>query len=483
MDVAELFAACRLGRVERVQFLVEERDVELNVRDMWDSTPLYYACLCGHRALVEYLLQHGARCEADTFDGERALYGALTEDIRRLLLQHKAVTKHILRRNEYEEFLRVLLESDTDGLADVALVIHEERFAAHKCILAARSPYFRRQLARRWRDRDVIRNQHPLVDASAFSAVLRYIYVGRLEIDVELVDDCLRLCKQFGLDHLEERLRRQKAEAKFFVATKMGRTRVRTLVIEPRAGQHELHADLAQLARHALPPADFHCLPFDDDNDGPDDEDEWRHLADVVFVVEGQHFRCHKAFFCSRSEFFKALINDHFHESAADHTGIPVITLHDISAAAFTAVVFYMYQDSAEIGADIVTELLFTAEMYLLPGLKKQCAGVMADHLDCGNVVGVLRVARQLQLPRLQAACVEFIAKNIETLIRSAELQALIVEDAQDVQERQETDTIDVVDDIRFYVTSNVQTTSQMADARDRLALIDGLLEQLGLDA
>ena len=66
----------------------------------------YYACLCGHVELVEYLLDSGARCEAQTFDGERILYGALTNEIRNKLKNYKVVTSHIVIRDEYEEFLR-----------------------------------------------------------------------------------------------------------------------------------------------------------------------------------------------------------------------------------------------------------------------------------------------------------------------------------------------------------------------------------------
>ncbi|GLD70009.1 ankyrin repeat and BTB/POZ domain-containing protein 1 [Lates japonicus] len=56
-----------LEEPSRVRYLVEQRDVDLNVRDKWDSTPLYYACLCGHEELVQYLLASGAKCEANTF--------------------------------------------------------------------------------------------------------------------------------------------------------------------------------------------------------------------------------------------------------------------------------------------------------------------------------------------------------------------------------------------------------------------------------
>lgn len=81
--------------------------MELNVRDQWDSTPLYYACLCGHYDVVKYLLEQGAKCEANTFDGERCLYGALNSEIKHLLLhEYKVISSQIIRRDLYYEFLR-----------------------------------------------------------------------------------------------------------------------------------------------------------------------------------------------------------------------------------------------------------------------------------------------------------------------------------------------------------------------------------------
>ena len=79
MDLNDLFQSCKKGDLNRVKYellstdchnkvitylfaireLVEQKEVELNVRDKWDSTPLYYACLCGHTNLVRYLLKSG----------------------------------------------------------------------------------------------------------------------------------------------------------------------------------------------------------------------------------------------------------------------------------------------------------------------------------------------------------------------------------------------------------------------------------------
>lgn len=48
----------------------------------------------------------GAKCEANTFDGERCVYGALTDDIRNLLRSYKAISNRLMRRDLFDEFLR-----------------------------------------------------------------------------------------------------------------------------------------------------------------------------------------------------------------------------------------------------------------------------------------------------------------------------------------------------------------------------------------
>lgn len=48
----------------------------------------------------------GARCEANTFDGERCLYGALSDAIRRALRDYKQVTASCRQRDYYDDFLQ-----------------------------------------------------------------------------------------------------------------------------------------------------------------------------------------------------------------------------------------------------------------------------------------------------------------------------------------------------------------------------------------
>lgn len=58
-----------------------------------------------------------------------------------------------------------------------------------------------------------------------------------------------------------------------------------------------------------------------------------------------------QAFFCGRSDYFRALLDDHFQESEepAASGDPPVVTLHDISPDIFTHVLYYVYSDHTEV--------------------------------------------------------------------------------------------------------------------------------------
>ncbi|XP_032314686.1 ankyrin repeat and BTB/POZ domain-containing protein 1 isoform X2 [Camelus ferus] len=383
------------------RYLLEQRDVEVNVRDKWDSTPLYYACLCGHEELVRYLLANGARCEANTFDGERCLYGALSDAIRRALRDYKQVPASCRRRDPYSSFLLRLLEQ---GLhSDVVFSVHGRSFQAHRCILGARSTYFANMLDTKWKGKSVVVLRHPLVNPVAFGALLQYLYTGSLDVGVEHISDCERLAKQCRLWDLLGDL-----EAK--LASKPGPC-VKVLTVEPPPADPRLREDLALLADCALPPelrGDLGELPFPCNG--------LNSFPDICFRVDGYSFLCHKAFFCSRSDYFRALLEDHFQESQEPEAsgGLPAVTLQGVSAEVFTHVLYYVYSDHTELLPEAAYDVLAVADMYLLPGLKQLCGRSLAQLLDEDSVVGVWRVAKLFRLARLEDQCTEYMAKVIE---------------------------------------------------------------------
>src|SRR6185437_1261290 len=90
---ADIYTAAREGDLERLRYLVLVQAVAINEPDVWDAMPLYYASRCGHTACVRFLLQHGARCEEHTWEGERCHYAALNFGIRNILREFQAVNR------------------------------------------------------------------------------------------------------------------------------------------------------------------------------------------------------------------------------------------------------------------------------------------------------------------------------------------------------------------------------------------------------
>lgn len=479
-DLDDLFLSCRKGDLIQVQYLVQEKEVDLNVRDQWDSTPLYYACLCGHKEVVEYLLASGARCEANTFDGERCVYGALDDVIRQILLNYKVVTSHTMRRNLYDEFLRRLLEGVH---SDVTFIVHGTKFHVHKCILSARSSYFCSKFEGRWKNRKIIDTSHQLINHNAFKSLIQFLYTGRLETNINDVDIVLRLANQCLLPKLKTELEDQLKKVTAFESSKPNLcNKVKTLTIESPELVSDLAQDLGVLAVQAVPPALRDWVGADDLPLLPSAP---LHLVDVCFVVDGHTFLCHKVFFALRSEYFKALLADHFCEAEQSSDGMSRIHVRGVHPQVFAAIVHYVYTNQVitELPERLLLELLTTADMYLLPGLQRACGQVLANRLSVLNVLTQLRLARFFNLQQLENQCYSFIASHIEKMKDMPELQELILQDADEVEGRQETDTIPIIDDIRYHVTLAVQDMSSMSEAQDKLRIIDDLLEELGLDA
>lgn len=67
-----------------------------------------------------------------------------------------------------------------------------------------------------------------------------------------------------------------------------------------------------------------------------------------------------QAFFCGRSDYFKALLQDHFSEGEQlqSQPSIPVITLHNISHEIFIHIMYYIYTDDTEVCAQFLCDYL-----------------------------------------------------------------------------------------------------------------------------
>jgi len=457
-------------------YLTEHKELDVNLRDQWDSTPLYYACLCGHLEVVQYLLTSGAVCDSNTFDGERCVYGALTDSIRKLLLEHKMLTTSTKRREAYTEFLRRLWQDE--GSKDVTFNVHGETVGGHKFLLSTRSSLLGQMFEEKWKDRQSVTLRNRQVTAHAFRLLLEYLYTGQCKVELRDLEDLSKLVKYCKLSHLQQELEQAYRKADDFVQSKRGAA-ITTLHLDSKLSQDELQQDLGVLAQQALP------LEFRDWNgiELPLMPRVEQQFVDVVFLVGGYEYFCHKPIFSTRSEYFRALLEDHFQETEMDgQYHLPVINIHQVSPQVFSRVVHFVYTNSCHVTEDIVSELLHTADMFLLPGLKKVCGKLLAMLVDTETVMDIFKTARLFNLPRLEDQATEFLARNIEVMMDDLELHKMIQQDAAEVRHREETDSVQIIDDIRSHIRASVRSMSDMAEAEERMALVEDLLSQLGME-
>ncbi|KAK0040540.1 BTB/POZ domain-containing protein 9 [Biomphalaria pfeifferi] len=97
---------------------------------------------------------------------------------------------------------------DTEAYADITLIVDGSKLRSHKVILAARSDYFRALLYGGMKESQPGTTEIELPDTPsvAFSALLKYIYTGRMnlvEIQEENLLDILSLSHRFGFVELE----------------------------------------------------------------------------------------------------------------------------------------------------------------------------------------------------------------------------------------------------------------------------------------
>lgn len=476
-----LFTYCKEGRLSKLQVLVEESEIDLNTRDQWDSTPLYYACLCGHTDVVEYLLQKGSRCLENTFDGERCLYGALTDEIRCLVRNWKQVHQTGLKRDRHYELMTMLL--DKSPFSDIKFNVHDKEFNLHKCILAARSQYFSEAFSSKWQYSNVVSIKNIKVTKKSFTAIVQYIYTGRMDIEHDHLVEVKSLARNCKLTLLLEEI--QKAENRVTELTNLKpflQKRVQVFSVESEKCTLQLHSDLRYLVDHVIPPSannwvDYGVLPFTKD-------DFKIYFADVCFMVENHSFYAHRAFLCSYSEYFRARLDDHFLEnSQVDEHNIPLIYLNDISVAVFKAIVMHAYADAFEISSvDSVHEVLAYSHMLMMPSLSRRCGLFLSRYINTINVFSLYKSAKTFDLLRLEHKCTVFMANNLDKIIYSEEFSKLVLEDAMSVYERQETDSVPLVDDIRHHVSEMCETLSEFEESKNKLALLDALLSRLGID-
>ncbi|KAG1051677.1 hypothetical protein G6F43_006134 [Rhizopus delemar] len=507
----ELCTAAKEGDIEKVESLVNHFNAPINIVDKWQCSPLYWACLCGHYAVVKFLLENGAQCDRNTFQGERCLYGALNSDIRNLLLSYK-LTKAIDENQPYLLFLSNLLENHNhhDLTFSTLLGDKQHEFHVHKFILAARSSFFAKNLLNRWRGQSCVKFQKNMIHPISLLSILRYIYTGYVDhdLDKDIVENMIFATKHLELTHLHQLLLNQEDDNALRSHTKQEITILRN-------DFEQFYNDLIKISIIAQP---------------NDDHTSWRMLsqwltdksemkqpdalfADIALRLHNNIiFPCHKAYLC-RSEFFNTMLNGPFGEQEAGCVTIrypdqdlelSLIEVFDVEADIFGHYVLqFLYTDKCTIPPEDAYDVLIVADMLLIDRLKAIAAIAITNQEEpVVDIYELIQTAIELEVERVEQYCIKYFADHLDEYIKQPEFLNLIKMSAQSIKRREETDSIPFIDDLRYFLSKKYfiadedlnesgrvneeyqDTWTEMESLyNQKLEILDQILESLGLEA
>ena len=457
------------------------------------------------------MLESGALCERDTFQGERCLYNALNDRIRNLLLAYD-YSKSTDPLQPLASHITSLLSRNHPQTSDILVTSSGISFNLHKFVLSARSPYFRKKLDNA--PDTTVWKLPSTFPPQAFEIAIRYLYLGEVPNDVgggpgtgfsedEILEGIDKISKQLEITNLWEgileggdrRLARQRRTDE----VEKGRNQLNVWYLD-NVLKHKVAVDTGRAGevlwdRHngifadVLLRADM-ALDKENEDEGLVDGDSTPRIRNTLGPLQGIPvgpisqtsrspsrvrkpaqsilFPVHRALLI-RSEFFLTMFSSDFRE--AQHTEYLQIVPIDCSPDVLQIVLTYLYTEKADFGLDLAIDVLFAADLLLIEKLKVK-AGVVISTLGNGtmaqvpasqgtneeipediDIYDVVRAGWLTRVPRLEEFGARYFANRLEKYIDEEDFSELIKESAARIKGRQETDSIELLDDIRYYLS------------------------------
>lgn len=467
-------------------------------------TPQRKASLCGHFEVVQLLLESGALCERDTFQGERCLYNALNDRIRNLLLSYD-YSKSTDPLQPLASHINSLLTREHPQTSDILVAAAGESFRLHKFILSARSPYFARKLSvapdtTSWKLPSAI-------PPPAFGIAIKYIYLGEIPNDVgggpgtgfsedEVLAGIDKISRQLEIMSLwncilesgDRRLARQRRTDE----VEKGRNQLEAWfsnhVLKHRVLIDTAKADNVRWDRSNEIFADV-LLRADESDDAFDiespaleyphqEEPEMSNGIPIGPLTQASRspsrnrksqksvlFPVYRAMLL-RSGYFLTMFSSAFREAQpTEH--LQIISV-DCSPEVLEVVLKFLYTEKTDFPLDIAIDVLFAADLLLIEKLKLKAAVVISTlgngsmsqiptRLDAAetscpeqeelDVYDVVRAGWLTRVPRLEEFGARYLAYRLESYIDEKDFADLVRESANRIKGRQETDTIELLDE------------------------------------
>lgn len=174
-------------------------------------------------------------------------------------------------------------------------------------------------------------------------------------------------------------------------------------------------------------------------------------------------YPCHRAML-TRSEYFMTMFSSGFRE-AQQTEYLPIVPV-SCSPEVLEIILTYLYTERADFGLAIAIDVLFAADLLFLEKLKAKAALIIStlgngatsivesDNARGGtaeeeviDIYEVVRAGWDTRMHRLEEFGARYIAYRMERYIDDPEFSELVKESAGRIKERQETDTVELVDE------------------------------------
>jgi len=202
-------------------------------------------------------------------------------------------------------------------------------------------------------------------------------------------------------------------------------------------------------------------------------------------------YPCHRAMLL-RSEVFATMFASPFREGQeSKHLQIVPV---DCAPEILEVILIFMYTEKADFTLPLALDVLHAADMLFIDKLKQRAALLIStlgngnasiveavnprgetDVEEIINIYDVVRAGWDTRVHRLEEFGARYIAYRLERYIDQIEFKELVQESAGRIQSRQETDTVELVDDIRYYLSERFRLRFEDAG-------LDEMMDESALD-
>lgn len=397
-----------------------------------------------------------------------------------------------------------LLTRRTPQTSDITIIATSESFHLHKFVLSARSPYFQKKFHSA--PETTVWKLANTIPAEAFHVALRYLYLGDVPTDLgigpksfvteeDVFKGIDKVSKQLEIESLWEGIiggsNRRIARQRHQDMVTRGRDQLevwyRDSVLKHKievemskandvewTHDNGIFADVLLKADEGIEEDNSGESPTNTRQDNPPQVDgipigpvEAREVSKPEKPRRSVLFPAHRAMLI-RSEYFLTMFSSQFQEAQiSDYLHIVQV---DCTPDVLEVILTFLYTEKAEFPLAIAIDVLYAADMLFIEKLKTKAAVVISTlgdsrggnlvdrtHTDASqgensevepiNVYDVIRAGWLTRVQRLEEFAARYLAHRLEDYIDEPEFGELILESASRIRKRQETDSIELLDE------------------------------------